>query len=117
MSLPVSPQHDSPRQDFVLPALQFLLHLLDGLDILLERRAGPGDVGLSRHVEPPQPLDLGGEGGGWGGHGVIQDVVLLLHYPGQVLGHLRAGLNKVNYFRLRLSDELYLRAQRKLKEM
>ena len=54
-------------------------------------------VFLSRHVESPQPVNLGGEGGGRGGHGVIQDVVLLLHNHSQVPGHLRASLEKIKY--------------------
>ena len=93
IALPRTPQNDGSLQHVDLLALHVLPHLLDGLDILLERCAGPDDVCLGRHVEPLQPVDLGGEGGGWGDHRVVQDVVLLRHNPGQALGHLGTSLD------------------------
>ena len=93
IALPRTPQNDGSLQHVYLLALHVLPHLLDGLDILLERCPGPDDVCLGRHVEPLQPVDLGGEGGGWGDHRVVQDVVLLRHDPGQALGHLGASLD------------------------
>ena len=90
--LPGAPQNDCSLQHVDLLALHVIPHLPDSPDILLQRFAGPEYVGLGRHVEPLQPVDLGGEGGGGRGHGVVQDIVLLSHDPGQTLGHLGAGL-------------------------
>ena len=45
------------------------------------------------NIPPALPVDLGREGGWRGDDWVVEDVVLLCHDPGQILGHLGASLN------------------------
>ena len=46
-----------------------------------------------QNIPPALPVDLGREGGWRGDDWVVEDVVLLCHDPGQILGHLGASLN------------------------
>ena len=72
-------------------------HLQDSVKILLQCPLCLDDVSLGGEVEPVQPVQLCWEGCWWGGDGVVQDMMLLLHYVSKVCGQLRTHLRIGQY--------------------